>query len=153
MLAGISKIAIISTPHDLPNFEKLLGDGSRIGCTFEYIVQPNPEGLAQAFVLAENFIGKDSVALVLGDNIFFSSGFEEILSKKPKSNYAVTGLYFYDKDVVAMAKSLKPSARGEYEITDINKAYLANGKLRVSILPRGTAWFDTGTFSSLSQAS
>ena len=192
MLAGISEIAIVSTPHDLPNFEKLLGDGSRIGCRFEYIVQPSPDGLAQAFVLAEDFIGSDSVALVLGDNIFFSSGFEEILIKSrdpeggtvfayhvsdperygvvefdadgkavsieekpevPKSSYAIPGLYFYDNSVVRIAKGLRPSARGEYEITDINKTYLAQGKLRVSVLPRGTAWFDTGTFSSLAQAS
>jgi len=192
LLAGISEIAIISTPHDLPNFEKLLGNGSQLGCKFTYIIQEKPDWLGQAFILAESFIGQESVALVLGDNIFFSSGFEDILLNSrnpdgwvifayhvsdperywvvefdsqgiavsieekpsiPKSSYAIPGLYFYDNSVIEIAKNLKPSARGEYEITDINKTYLAQGKLRVSLLPRGTAWFDTGTFSSLSQAS
>lgn len=192
MLAGISEIAIISTPYDLPNFQKLLGDGSRLGCQFTYISQPTPDGLAQAFVLAEEFIGSDSVALVLGDNIFFSAGLEDVLKSAqnieggvvfayhvsdperygvvefddsgkvvsieekpalPKSNYAIPGLYFYDNSVVNIAKTLKPSARGELEITDVNRVFLKAGKLKVSVLPRGTAWFDTGTFTSLSQAS
>ena len=191
MLAGISEIAIISTPHDLPNFKKLLGDGSNLGCHFEYIVQPSPDGLAQAFVLAEDFIGGDSVALVLGDNIFFSSGFDDLLvkaknpdggvifayhvsdperygvvdfdtngkvlsieekPKNPKSSFAVPGLYFYDNSVIEIAKNLKPSPRGELEITDVNRVYLEQGKLQVLALPRGTAWFDTGTFGSLAQA-
>ncbi|QNR25476.1 glucose-1-phosphate thymidylyltransferase RfbA [Croceimicrobium hydrocarbonivorans] len=189
--AGIRKILIISTPHDLPLFEKLLGDGSRIGCEFHYTVQHEPNGLAQAFVLGEDFIGDDSVALVLGDNIFYGSKMEDLLQSsknpdggvvfayqvsdperygvvdfdenlkavsieekpaKPKSRYAVPGLYFYDNDVVEIAKNLKPSARGEYEITDVNKEYLQAGKLQVGILDRGTAWLDTGTFPSLMQA-
>ena len=192
MMAGISEILIISTPHDLPNFEKLLGDGKRLGCTFEYKVQENPNGLAQAFVIGEEFIGNDKVALILGDNIFYGSGFQETLiennnpeggvvfayhvhdperygvvefdenskaisieekPKKPRSNYAVPGLYFYDNSVVEVAKNIKPSARGEYEITDVNKYYLEEGKLKVAKLSRGTAWLDTGTFESLLQAS
>ena len=191
MSAGIREILIISTPHDLPHFEKLLGDGSRLGCRFEYAVQEVPNGLAQAFVIGANFIGKDKVALVLGDNIFYGNGLDELLSnyvnpkggvvfayhvsdperygvvefdeenravsieekpKNPKSNYAVPGLYFYDNTVVEIAKNLKPSDRGEYEITDVNAAYLKQGKLKVAILDRGTAWLDTGTFSSLMQA-
>jgi len=192
MMAGISEILIISTPHDLPNFEKLLGDGNRLGCTFQYKVQEDPNGLAQAFVIGEEFIGNDKVALILGDNIFYGSGFQDILlenndpeggvvfayhvhdperygvvefdennnaisieekPKKPKSNYAVPGLYFYDNSVVEVAKNIKPSARGEYEITDVNKCYLEKGKLKVAKLSRGTAWLDTGTFESLLQAS
>lgn len=191
MLAGIKDILIISTPHDLPLFKKLFGDGSTIGMNFSYAEQPQPNGLAQAFVIGEQFIGNDKVALVLGDNIFYGGGLGEQLEKntdpdggivyayhvsdperygvvefdgdmtvvsieekpvKPKSNYAVPGLYFYDNDVVKIAKELKPSARGEYEITDVNKAYLEKGKLKVSILDRGTAWLDTGTFDSLMQA-
>ena len=191
MSAGISEILIISTPIDLPNFERLLGDGSKLGCVFSYAVQEIPNGLAQAFVIGENFIGKDKVALVLGDNIFYGIGMDTLLKEnnnpeggvvyayhvsdperygvvefdaemkaisieekpfKPKSNYAVPGLYFYDNSVVKIAKNLKPSARGEYEITDVNAAYLKQGKLKVAILDRGTAWFDTGTFSSLMQA-
>ena len=191
MSAGISEILIISTPHDMPGFQKLLGDGSRLGCKFTYAVQNNPEGLAQAFTIGENFIGKDKVALILGDNIFYGMGLEKLLQANtdpdggivyayhvsdperygvvefddqnralsieekpasPKSNFAVPGLYFYDNDVVRIAKALKPSPRGEYEITDINKEYLKAGKLKVSILDRGTAWLDTGTFSSLMQA-
>ncbi|WP_418263892.1 glucose-1-phosphate thymidylyltransferase RfbA [Flavobacterium faecale] len=191
MSAGINEILIISTPHDLPNFKKLLGDGSAIGCQFSYAEQPIPNGLAQAFVIGEDFIGDDSVALVLGDNIFFGSNMDELLQSnrnpdggvvfayhvsdperygvvefdkdltavsieekpvKPKSNFAVPGLYFYDNSVVAIAKSIQPSARGEYEITDVNKAYLEQGKLKVGILSRGTAWLDTGTFNSLMQA-
>lgn len=191
MLAGIREILIISTPHDLPNFEKLLGDGSQIGCEFTYAVQPNPEGLAQAFIIGADFIGSDSVALILGDNIFYGSGLPKILKAnnnpeggivyayrvndperygvvdfddnmkalsieekpdKPKSNWAVPGLYFYDNQVVGFAKDLKPSPRGELEITDINKIYLERGELTVSILDRGTAWLDTGTFDSLIQA-
>lgn len=192
MMAGINEILIISTPQDLPNFERLLGDGSRIGCRFSYKVQEVPNGLAQAFVLGEEFIGKDKVALVLGDNIFYGTGMAKLLQEntdphggvvfayhvsdperygvvdfddrmqavsieekpaKPKSNYAVPGLYFYDNSVVEIAKNLKPSARGEYEITDVNKHYLAAGKLKVGLLNRGTAWLDTGTFESLLQAS
>lgn len=192
MLAGIREILVISTPHDLPNFEKLLGDGKNLGCRFEYKVQEVPNGLAQAFVLGEEFIGDDDVALVLGDNIFYGRGLDKLLNesntvdggivfayhvsdperygvvefdkehkaisieekpKNPKSNFAVPGLYFYDNSVVEVAKNLKPSARGEYEITDINKHYLKEGKLTVGILSRGTAWLDTGTFDSLLEAS
>jgi len=138
MSAGIRDVLIISTPHDLPHFEKLLGDGSNLGCRFEYAVQEVPNGLAQAFVIGEKFIGKDKVALILGDNIFYGQ--------------AVPGLYFYDNSVVEIAKNLRPSERGEYEITDVNAAYLKQGKLKVAILDRGTAWLDTGTFSSLMQA-
>ncbi len=191
MMAGISEVLIISTPHDLPQFERLLGDGANLGCKFSYAVQEVPNGLAQAFVIGEKFIGKDKVALVLGDNIFYGAGLGRLLQKhqdpeggvvfayhvsdperygvvefdldgnaisieekplKPKSNYAVPGLYFYDNSVVEVAKKLKPSARGEYEITDVNKYYLQSGKLKVGILDRGTAWLDTGTFASLSQA-
>lgn len=191
MMAGINEILIISTPHDLPNFKKLLGDGSTIGCHFSYAEQAIPNGLAQAFVIGEEFIGSDSVALVLGDNIFFGSTMDELLQSntnpeggvvfayhvsdperygvvefdenykalsieekpvKPKSNYAVPGLYFYDNSVVEIAKNIKPSARGEYEITDVNKVYLEKGALKVGILNRGTAWLDTGTFNSLMQA-
>ncbi|SDW71179.1 glucose-1-phosphate thymidylyltransferase RfbA [Flavobacterium degerlachei] len=191
MMAGINEILIISTPHDLPNFKKLLGDGSAIGCQFSYAEQALPNGLAQAFVIGEEFIGDDDVALVLGDNIFFGSNMQELLRSntkpqggvvfayhvsdperygvvefdkdlnalsieekplEPKSNYAVPGLYFYDNSVVEIAKNIKPSARGEYEITDVNKVYLEQGKLKVGILSRGTAWLDTGTFNSLMQA-
>jgi len=189
--AGISDILIISTPHDMPLFQKLLGDGSRIGCNFQYTVQHEPNGLAQAFVLGKDFIGNDSVALVLGDNIFYGSKMEDLLQSskdpnggvvfayqvsdperygvvdfdenlvarsieekpvKPKSRYAVPGLYFYNNNVVQIASDLKPSPRGEYEITDVNKEYLKQGKLQVGILDRGTAWLDTGTFASLMQA-
>lgn len=195
MLAGIREILIISTPHDLPNFERLLGDGSQFGVKFSYKVQPSPDGLAQAFILGENFIGKDSVAMVLGDNIFYGAGFSGMLKKAlktanekgeatvfgypvkdperfgvvefdnrgkaisieekptvPKSNYAVTGLYFYDNSVVENAKNLKPSARGELEITDLNKIYLEQNKLNVELFGRGFAWLDTGTHKSLLQA-
>jgi glucose-1-phosphate thymidylyltransferase len=192
MQANIRDILIISTPYDLPNFEKLLGDGSHIGCHFSYAEQAIPNGLAQAFVIGETFIGSDKAALILGDNIFYGTGLQKILlenndpdggvvfayhvsdperygvvefdgkkqaisieekPKQPKSNYAVPGLYFYDNSVVEVAKHMKPSARGEYEITDVNKWYLEKGKLKVGILDRGTAWLDTGTFSSLLQAS
>lgn len=192
MMAGIKEVLIISTPHDLPLFEKLLGDGSSIGCTFSYAVQEIPNGLAQAFVIGEEFIGKDSVALILGDNIFFGANFQSLLKScsnpqggivfayhvsdperygvvefdqnqtavsieekpaNPKSNFAVPGLYFYDNSVVEISKNLKPSARGEYEITDVNKEYLKQGKLKVGLMQRGTAWLDTGTFGSLMQAS
>lgn len=191
MMAGINEILIISTPHDLPNFIKLLGDGSSLGCKFSYAEQPIPNGLAQAFVIGEEFIGSDSVALVLGDNIFFGDNLPELLQsnvnpnggvvfayhvadperygvvefnkenkalsieekpKEPKSNYAVPGLYFYDNSVVEIAKNIAPSARGEYEITDVNKVYLEKGNLKVGILGRGNAWLDTGTFTSLMQA-
>lgn len=191
MMAGISEILIISTPHDLPHFERLLGDGESLGCKFSYAVQEVPNGLAQAFVIGEKFIGKDKVALVLGDNIFYGAGLGRLLQqhqnpeggvvfayhvsdperygvvefdedgnavsieekpKQPKSNYAVPGLYFYDNSVIEIAKNLKPSARGEYEITDVNKHYLQQGKLKVGIMDRGTAWLDTGTFASLMQA-
>ncbi|NND77334.1 MAG: glucose-1-phosphate thymidylyltransferase RfbA [Flavobacteriales bacterium] len=192
MRAGIKEILIISTPHDLPHFRKLLGDGEQLGCEFQYIEQAEPKGLAQAFTLGANFIGNDDSALILGDNIFHGAGMTDTLKNcndpnggivfayhvsdpkrygvvefdsksvavsieekpsNPKSNYAVPGLYFYDNEVVQIAKELQPSARGEYEITDVNRAYLQNGKLKVAILDRGTAWLDTGTFSSLMQAS
>lgn len=192
MSAGIREILIISTPQDLPLFQKLLGDGTQLGCEFHYEVQDQPNGLAQAFIIGEKFIGKDKVALILGDNIFYGSGLSDLLKAnnnpnggiiyayhvqdperygvvefndkgnaisieekpaKPKSNYAVPGIYFYDNDVVKIAKSITPSKRGELEITDVNKAYLQKGKLSVSILDRGTAWLDTGTFNSLMQAS
>ena len=191
MLAGINEILIISTPHDLPGFEKLLGDGSKLGCKFSYEEQPSPDGLAQAFIIGEEFIGDDDVALVLGDNIFYGDGMAKLMQTNnkpdggvvfayrvhdperygvvefdehknalsieekpeiPKSNYAVPGLYFYDNEVVEIAKNIKPSPRGEYEITDINKVYLERKKLKVGILSRGTAWLDTGTFDSLMQA-
>jgi glucose-1-phosphate thymidylyltransferase len=191
MSAGIREILIISTPHDLPQFEKLLGDGTQLGCAFSYAVQPEPNGLAQAFVIGEKFIGNDKVALILGDNIFYGVGMDELLKENndpdggvvyayhvsdpqrygvvefddamnaisieekpanPKSNYAVPGLYFYDNSVIDIAKNLQPSARGEYEITDVNAHYLKNGKLKVAVLSRGTAWLDTGTFPSLMQA-
>lgn len=191
MLAGINEVLIISTPHDLPHFEKLLGDGSQIGCKFSYKEQPSPDGLAQAFILGEEFIGDDKVALILGDNIFYGSGMSKLLQscadpvggvvfayqvqdperygvvefdqdnkvvsieekpEYPKSHYAVPGLYFYDNDVVKIAKSIQPSHRGELEITDINKAYLTRGQLQVGVFDRGTAWLDTGTIQSLMQA-
>jgi len=189
--AGIKEILIISTPHDLPNFEKLLGNGNELGCQFSYAVQEIPNGLAQAFVIGEEFIGGDKVALILGDNIFYGVGMDALLKENndptggvvyayhvsdperygvvefdaemnaisieekpemPKSNFAVPGLYFYDNSVVEIAKKLKPSARGEYEITDVNAEYLRQGKLKVAVLDRGTAWLDTGTFTSLMQA-
>ena len=191
MLAGINEILIISTPHDLPHFEKLLGDGAQIGCKFSYKEQPSPDGLAQAFILGEEFIGDDKVALILGDNIFYGSGMSQLLQnaaqteggvifayqvsdperygvvefdeqnnaisieekpQNPKSNFAVPGLYFYDNSVVEIAKNIKPSPRGELEITDINAEYLKQGKLKVGVFDRGTAWLDTGTIQSLMQA-
>ncbi|MFA6946056.1 MAG: glucose-1-phosphate thymidylyltransferase RfbA [Pedobacter sp.] len=191
MQAGIQEILIISTPHDLPSFEKLLGDGSRIGCKFSYAEQKIPNGLAQAFVIGEQFIGNDDVALILGDNIFHGDSISNLLPTiqnpeggivfayqvsdperygvvefdenfnalsieekplKPKSNYAVPGLYFYNNSVVEIARNIRPSARGEYEITDVNREYLQQGKLKVGVLSRGTAWLDTGTFNSLMQA-
>jgi glucose-1-phosphate thymidylyltransferase len=192
MTAGIREILIISTPHDLPHFKRLLGDGKQLGCRFDYVAQAVPDGLAQAFVLGADFIGDDKVALILGDNIFYGAGLSELLQQstdpeggivfaypvadperygvvefdgelhaisieekplKPKSRYAVPGLYFYDNSVVEIAKNLKPGHRGEYEITDINKHYLAEKQLKVGVLSRGTAWLDTGTFNSLMQAS
>ena len=192
MLAGIKEILIITTPEDNAQFKRLLGDGSHVGCNFQYAIQEAPNGLAQAFVIGESFIGNDKVALILGDNIFYSAGFSALLSsltnieggcvfayhvsdperygvvefdennmaisieekpKQPKSNYAVPGLYFYDNSVINIAKNLKPSLRGEYEITDVNKNYLEKNKLTVAIMDRGTAWLDTGTFDSLSDAS
>jgi glucose-1-phosphate thymidylyltransferase len=192
MMAGIREILIISTPHDLPMFKRLLGDGKQLGCEFSYAEQPKPEGLAQAFIIGESFIGNDSVALILGDNIFYGSGFGKLVQSctnpeggivfayhvndperygvvsfddqmnaisieekpaHPKSNYAVPGLYFYDNSVVEIAKAIKPSERGELEITEVNNTYLKNGKLKVAVMNRGTAWLDTGTFDSLMQAS
>jgi len=191
MWSGIREILIISTPHDLPLFRQLLGDGKSLGCRFEYAVQENPNGLAEAFIIGKEFIGNDKVALVLGDNIFYGTGLSDLLlannnpdggiiyayhvndperygvvdfdndgkvlsieekPKEPKSNFAVPGIYFYDNDVVEIAANIKPSHRGELEITDVNKEYLKRGKLKVSILDRGTAWLDTGTFQSLMQA-
>jgi glucose-1-phosphate thymidylyltransferase len=191
MMAGIREVLIISTPHDLPHFEKLLGNGADLGCRFEYCVQPSPDGLAQAFILGADFIGDDDVCLILGDNIFFGADIQNTLKKcaspsggivfayhvsdperygvvdfdddmnalsieekpaHPKSNYAVPGLYFYDNSVVKISQNLKPSPRGELEITDVNKIYLNQGKLKVQVLSRGTAWLDTGTFNSLMQA-
>jgi glucose-1-phosphate thymidylyltransferase len=192
MMAGIREILIISTPQDLPGFRRLLGDGTSLGCRFEYVEQPKPEGLAQAFILGADFIGNDKVCLILGDNIFFGADLQQLLQRNndptggmifayhvsdperygvvefdsemkaisieekpaiPKSNYAVPGLYFYDNSVVEIARNLKPSPRGELEITDVNKVYLEAGKLHVAVLSRGTAWLDTGTFASLMQAS
>ena len=189
--AGIREILIISTPQDIPLFQKLLGDGSKIGCSFQYEVQENPNGLAEAFIIGEKFIGSDKVALILGDNIFYGSGLADLLKSnnnpdggivyayhvndperygvvefdehnkaisieekpdKPKSNYAVPGIYFYDNEVVTIAKNIQPSKRGELEITEVNNVYLKKGKLAVEILDRGTAWLDTGTFNSLMQA-
>ena len=191
MWAGIREILIISTPHDLPLFRQLLGDGTKLGCRFEYAVQEHPNGLAEAFIIGKEFVGNDKVALILGDNIFYGTGLAELLQAnnnpdggiiyayhvhdperygvvdfdkdgkvlsieekpaKPKSNYAVPGIYFYDNDVLEIAANIKPSHRGELEITDVNKEYLKRGKLQVSILDRGTAWLDTGTFQSLMQA-
>ncbi|MBL0882494.1 MAG: glucose-1-phosphate thymidylyltransferase RfbA [Chitinophagaceae bacterium] len=192
MLAGIREILIITTPEDSDQFKRLLGDGKELGCDFQYAVQPQPNGLAQAFLIGESFIGNDKVALILGDNIFYGSGFSKLVQSfqhiegaavfayevndperygvvefdtnknvisieekpiQPKSNYAVPGLYFYDNSVVQIAKSIQPSSRGEYEITAVNNAYLQQGKLKVGIMNRGTAWLDTGTFDSLSDAS
>lgn len=192
MMAGIREIMIITTPEDSDAFQRLLGDGSQLGCHFEYAVQPKPEGLAQAFIIAEDFIGNDKVALVLGDNIFYGHGFGNSLKKcvnpeggivfayqvsdperygvvefndqrqaisieekpeVPKSNYAVVGLYFYDNDVISIAKSIQPSSRGELEITSVNEEYLRRGKLKVQTMGRGSAWLDTGTFESMNQAS
>ena len=192
MRAGINEILIISTPHDIPNFKKLLGDGKQLGCRFEYAIQEEPNGLAQAFIIGEDFIGKDKVSLILGDNIFYGGAVDNMLSEHnnpdggvifayhvkdperygvvdfddkmkaisieekpefPKSNYAVPGLYFYDNSVIEIAKSIKPSARGEYEISDVNAEYLRRGMLKVGVLDKGTAWLDTGTFNSLMQAS
>ncbi len=192
MWSGIKDILIISTPHDLPLFKRLLGDGKKVGCNFQYAVQESPNGLAEAFIIGEQFIGKEKVALILGDNIFYGTGLEKLLQEnnnpkggiiyayhvhdperygvaefdkngqvisieekpeKPQSNYAVPGIYFYDNDVVNIAKNIKPSHRGELEITDINKEYLKRGDLKVSVLDKGTAWLDTGTFNSLMQAS
>ena len=191
MWAGINEILIISTPHDLPLFRQLLGDGKSLGCKFEYAVQENPNGLAEAFIIGKEFVGNDKVALILGDNIFYGTGLAELLQannnpdggiiyayhvhdperygvvdfdaqgkvlsieekpEQPKSNYAVPGIYFYDNEVLSIAANIKPSHRGELEITDVNKEYLSRGKLQVSILDRGTAWLDTGTFQSLMQA-
>jgi glucose-1-phosphate thymidylyltransferase len=191
MMAGINEVLIISTPHDMPMFQKLLGDGKKLGCSFSYEIQPRPEGLAQAFIIGEKFIGKEKVALILGDNIFYGSGLKQLLEsnidpeggvvfayhvtdperygvvefdkdkkvisieekpEQPKSNYAVPGLYFYDNEVVAISKAVKPSLRGELEITDVNNVYLQKGKLKVAPMSRGTAWLDTGTFDSLMQA-
>lgn len=191
MMAGIREILIISTPTDLPNFRRLLGDGTSLGCTFTYAEQPRPEGLAQAFIIGKEFIGKDKVALILGDNIFYGNGFSELIQRNndpeggvifayhvndperygvvefdkdgnaisieekpanPRSNYAVPGIYFYDNAVVQIAADLKPSPRGELEITDVNNEYLRRGKLKVGVINRGTAWLDTGTFASLQQA-
>lgn len=192
MKAGINEILIISTPHDMPNFKKLLGDGKQLGCHFEYAIQEVPNGLAQAFVIGEKFIGNEKVALILGDNIFYGGGLDQMLLEHnnpnggvifayhvkdperygvvefdksmnalsieekpeyPKSNFAVPGLYFYDNSVIEIAKSIAPSARGEYEISDVNAAYLKKGNLKVGVLDKGTAWLDTGTFASLMQAS
>jgi glucose-1-phosphate thymidylyltransferase len=192
MMAGIREVLIISTPHDMPMFQRLLGDGKSLGCSFSYAIQPKPEGLAQAFIIGEQFIGDDKVALILGDNIFYGSGLKQLLESnvdpnggvvfayhvtdperygvvefdkdkraisieekpaRPKSNYAVPGLYFYDNEVVAISKAIKPSPRGELEITDVNNVYLKKGKLKVAPMSRGTAWLDTGTFDSLMQAS
>lgn len=192
MWSGIRDILIISTPHDLPLFENLLGDGKKFGCNFEYAIQESPNGLAEAFLIGEDFIGNDKVALILGDNIFYGTGLERLLQannnpeggiiyayhvldperygvvefddnekaisieekpEKPKSNYAVPGIYFYDNDVISIAKNIKPSHRGELEITDVNKEYLKRNRLKVSVLDKGTAWLDTGTFNSLMQAS
>jgi glucose-1-phosphate thymidylyltransferase len=191
ILAGIREILIISTPQDVPLFQKLLGDGKKYGCDFQYAVQEHPNGLAEAFIIGENFIGKDKVALILGDNIFYGSGLPKLLKAntnpeggiiyayhvndperygvvefdennhaisieekpiKPKSNFAVPGIYFYDNEVITIAKNITPSKRGELEITDVNKVYLEKGKLKVTVLDRGTAWLDTGTFESLMQA-
>lgn len=191
LLAGIKEILIITTPEDNAQFKKLLGDGSDIGCTFEYAVQEVPNGLAQAFVIGDQFVGTDKVALILGDNIFYGSGFSKLVQsfndvdgaavfayevsdperygvvefddefnaltieekpKQPKSNYAVPGLYFYDNTVIEIAKNIQPSVRGEYEITDVNRVYLESGRLKVGVMDRGTAWLDTGTFDSLSDA-